>query len=231
MAGRDGASAVIWDLGAGVPLVRLVAPAPPDRKQAAGSGGGGAGGRGMVMAGCFCRPPLAAFSAAPLHAVTSHEDGTLVLWRLPDEGCPPTLTAPLASLPAHGDAGMALALLPDGSAGVAGGADDLLAAFAVSPDGAGLVRRGTVRLPGQGVGAVAVRGGGASPLAASTGWDGHTCLVRLGHCGPSASPPSPLAELAYHAAPGASAAFSPDGAWLATGGRDGAIALWGVGEL
>lgn len=229
VAGRDGASAVLWDLDAASPLLRLLAPAPPGTTH----DGGGAGGRGLLMGARFCVPPQAAGgSLSPGHAlraVTAHEDGTLCLWSFPDHPPPPsaphaiTLTTPLTTLTAHGDAAMSVALAPDGAAGVCGAADDLLSAFSVSPDGTALARLGCVRLPTQGVGAVAlsVRG-----LAAAAGWDGATRLVQV-----EGTSLLPLLDLPYHAAPGAAAAFSADGAWLATGGRDGAIALWDVGGV
>ena len=105
--------------------------------------------------------------------------------------------------------------------GVTGAADDALALFAVTPTT--LARTAAVRLPTAGVGAVAMLpggSGGAGPLVAAGGWDG---VVRLIAPGP---PPVPMGAGAYHAAPVAAAAFQAGGEWLATGGRDGAVALW-----
>jgi hypothetical protein len=263
LAGRDGAAAEVWDLtsDAAAPLLRLVPPGPPGRTEASG----GPAGRGLVMAARWVvggddGGGAGSRGGSPPRALTAQEDGTLSLWALPPTGgagpVPATLSSPLATLTAHGDAPMALALArcSDGGGGggpcrgwlgVSGAADDLLCVFSVGAAVAGsgatapLARCGAVRLPAPGVGAVSIRPA-HTPIAAALGWDGRTRLALLpaeeegegsGGAGFAGRPPVvPLAELAYHAAPGSAAAFEPgaSGRLLATGGRDGAIALWDV---
>ena len=111
------------------------------------------------------------------------------------------------------------------------------------------------KLPARGVGALAVlqqrsEDGGGGTLVVAGGWDGAIRLLSLRDEGEKESheeesreendetvPPSsplslePLGELEHHVAPIAALTFDASGELLASGGRDGSIALWGLGAL
>lgn len=105
--------------------------------------------------------------------------------------------------------------------GVSGSADSTLAFLTVDAAAGRVAAAGTQALPTAGVGDAAVR---ADCRVAATGhWDGR---VRLWH----ARKRAPLGVLRYHSKAVAALAFGGDaGAGrLASGGRDGAVAVWSV---
>jgi len=144
---------------------------------------------------------------------TGHEDGTVAIW---DVGAP---TAPLASGKLHSQPLMALDVDPGGRGGVSGAAEDTLVLFSVDYGAGRIVQRRAIEVRKEGIGDVAVRPDGK--IVASAGWDGRVRLYK-GRSG------SALAVLKYHTSAGTAVAFSPRTFRLATGARDGAIALWDV---
>jgi len=104
--------------------------------------------------------------------------------------------------------------------GISGSADSTLAFFTVDLSAATLTCTAEQKLPTAGVAEVAVRSDGR--VAASAHWDGR---VRLWH----ARKRVPLGVLRYHSKAAAAVAFAPAGQMqLASGGRDGAVAIWDV---
>lgn len=107
--------------------------------------------------------------------------------------------------------------------GISGSADSHLCFFTVDVSAGRLDLTHSLPLPSAGVGDVAIRADGR--LAATGHWDGR---VRLWHARRGA----PLGVLRYHAKAVASVAFGGGGAKgpeaLASGGRDGAVAVWEV---
>ena len=107
------------------------------------------------------------------------------------------------------------------------------------------------KLPARGVGALAVlqRSEGGGTLVVAGGWDGAARLLALregesreergrGESDETLPPSSPralslepLGELEHHVAPIAALTFDASGELLASGGRDGSVALWGLGAL
>ena len=134
------------------------------------------------------------------------------------------------------------------------GADSVLASYLVevAPDSSSLslsLRPGpAAKLPARGVGALAVLskgdGEGEGTLVVAGGWDGTIRLLALQASeGESESeddetlpssprlPLEPLGELEHHVAPIAALAFDDSGGMLASGGRDGSVALWDFSGL
>ena len=108
------------------------------------------------------------------------------------------------------------------------------------------------KLPSRGVGALAVlqKSEDEGTLVVAGGWDGTIRLLALreaeeseeeenkGGNGKTLPPPSPspsplflepLGELEHHVAPIAALTLDASGELLASGGRDGSVALWGLG--
>ncbi|GBF95997.1 guanine nucleotide-binding subunit beta [Raphidocelis subcapitata] len=216
----DAATIGVWELAAtpanAQPQLRLEQARPKGTPQ-----------RGMAMA-------LALFSGAAgggaPHVLAGYENGAVALWdgRAPGQ--------PLAEAQLHSEPAMALALGPAGAVGpaagggagagaaplcaVSGSADSALAFFSVDAAAGALRVTASRQLPSPGVGDVAVRGDGR--VVASAHWDGR---VRLWHARRAA----PLGVLRYHSKSAAAVAFCGAGDMaLASGGRDGAVALWRV---
>lgn len=154
--------------------------------------------------------------------VAGYEDGGLRAWD------PRSPAAPLLSQPLHKEPLMALALDGKGRRGASGASDAKVQQFALNFP-AGTCALGAVHsaasaeaagLAGRGVADLTFRAEGR--LLAAAGWDGR---VRLYDAVASA----PLASLRYHAASVAAVAFSNDArGTLASGARDGTVALWEV---
>jgi WD40 repeat protein len=107
--------------------------------------------------------------------------------------------------------------------GISGSADASLVFFSATAATGSLAVTSTQQLPSAGVGDVAVRADGR--VAATAHWDGR---VRLWH----ARRRAPLGVLRYHSKAAAAVAFAGRGAMrLASGGRDGAVAVWDVFPL
>jgi len=207
VAAADAAALTVWCLDTGARLATLAQPTGDDTKS-----------RGMACAAAF---------VAGGRLAAGYEDGSVCLWSL----SPPSL---LASVRMHRDAVMALASVADAVA--AAGADATLS-FAAVGGGGTLTPGPALALPTPGVAALAVRADGR--LLAAACWDGCVRLVepggrRQGGGGgegegkDAPAPPRPLAELAYHDRAAAAVAFDPGSGLLASGGRDGAVALWRV---
>lgn len=82
-----------------------------------------------------------------------------------------------------------------------------------------LARRRTCKLPEPGIADVCVRGDGR--IVAAGAWDGSVRVYHAARC-------KPLAVLKRHSAAVAAVAFDNTTQQLASGGRDGLIALWDV---
>jgi len=136
---------------------------------------------------------------------------------------------PLLTLRLHRDPVLCLALCGEGRRGASGAACAQLAQFSLDL-GRGQASGGAVHgahsaaAPSaqRGVADLAFRAGagrGAGRLLAAATWDGR---VRLFDCAAS----KPLASMRYHWAAAASVAWDDASGELASGGRDGAVALW-----
>ncbi|KAI8471324.1 MAG: WD40-repeat-containing domain protein [Monoraphidium minutum] len=219
----------------GRPVVRLEQARPKGAPQ-----------HGMCMA-------LHAFEAnggagAP-QVVAGYEDGSVALWDVRAVG------RPLAEARLHKEAVMCLALGPPASrgpipaevaggtgeegeaaavsgsdsggaavercwVGISGSADSALSFFSIDSAAGQLAQAGSQPLLSAGVGDAAVRTDGR--VAATAHWDGR---VRLWH----ARKRAPLGVLRYHSkAVAALALGSAASGRLASGARDGAVAVWSV---
>lgn len=102
---------------------------------------------------------------------------------------------------------------------IAGGANSEVTWLALDATAGALHRKRACALAQEGVGDVCVRGDGR--IAAVGTWEG---TVRLYH----ARRAKQLAVLKHHKRSVAAVAFKPGAGMLASGGRDGVIALWSV---
>lgn len=200
---RDATGLALWCLDTGTRLAAVTQP--PDAKS-----------RGMVCAAAWVTGDA---DSSPPRLVAGFEDGSLTLWSLAPG--PPAL---LSAVRMHGDAVMAVALVPGrggAPATIAAAGADATLSFTRLATATTLVPGPALKLPTAGVAALAVRPDGA--LLAAGCWDGCIRLV-----GVDSATPTPLAQLAHHEAPVAALAFDGGSGVLASGGRDGSIALWGV---
>ncbi len=176
-----------------------------------------------------------------------YESGHVVLWSVTDavEASAATAAAigrstsapqysppkPLASAKLHSEPIMALEIDVDGYSGVSGSAEDALIPFSISftaqPTATGTTTSAmltiapttTINIKKQGVGDVALRPDGK--LFASAGWDGKIRVYKR-------SNGKALAVFKYHSAAASAVAFSPRKFLIASGARDGTVALWDV---
>jgi len=154
--------------------------------------------------------------------VAGYEDGGLRVW---DPRAP---AAPLLTQALHAEPVMALALDGRARRGASGASDARVRHFLLNLP-AGTCSLGAVHsaasaeaagLAGRGVADLTFRAEGR--LLAAAGWDGRVRLY-------DAVAAAPLASLRYHAAAVAAVAFSGDArGTLASGARDGTVALWEV---
>ena len=150
----------------------------------------------------------------PPRLIVGFEDGSLTLWSLHS---PPFHL--LASIRMHGDAVMAAACV--GAATIAAAGADATLSFATLPSTTILAPGPALKLPVPGVATLATRADGT--LLAAACWDGGVRLV-----GVEGGTPAPLAQLTHHDRAVAAVAFDEASGLLASGGRDGSIALWRV---
>lgn len=127
----------------------------------------------------------------------------------------------------HAEPIMALDVDLGGKTGVSGSAEDKLTSFSIDYAAGRIAESHSFALPAkrqgpgktQGVGDVAVRPDGK--ILASAGWDGRIRLYRR-------SNGKALATLKYHSESAAAVAFGPRTYIMASGGRDGTVALWEI---
>lgn len=139
--------------------------------------------------------------------------------------------APLLTQRLHADPVLCLALDSGGTCGASGAACAQVVQFHLSlaegrlaPGRTHAAHAAAAPCAARGVGDLAFRvaGRGAGRLLAAATWDGR---VRLYDCACAA----PLASMRHHAAAATSVAWADDSAGeLASGGRDGVVALWRV---
>ena len=201
-AGADATSLALWCLDTGACLG--VAEQPPAAKS-----------RGMACAAVFVEGGGGSPNSPP-RLVVGFEDGSLTLWSL--DSPPFTL---LASVRMHGDAVMAVACV--GASTIAAAGADATLSFARLPSPTTLAPGPALKLPAAGVAALATRHDNS--LLAVACWDGAVRLV-----GVEGGTPIPLAQLTHHDRAVAAVAFDGGSGLLASGGRDGLIALWRVDE-
>lgn len=126
--------------------------------------------------------------------------------------------SPLAEGKLHNEPIMALAIDNEtGQWGVSGSAEDKVVCFDIEYDQRKIICRNVIDVRRQGVGDIAVRPDGK--IIAVAGWDGRARIYRRKTC-------NTLAVLKYHVAAASSICFSPETYLIATGSRDGTVALW-----
>lgn len=160
---------------------------------------------------------LALFLGPPeLHRpflAAGYEDGSVVVW---DVAHP---ARPIAQRKLQSEPVMALEMHGGGALGCCGSPEDQVVCLYVNLVGASIEVKRTLQLKQPGVGGLAIRQDGK--ILASAGWDGR---VRVFKC----SNGRPLAVLKYHQAAASALAFSRRTHMLASGGRDGMVALWSL---
>jgi WD40 repeat protein len=169
-----------------------------------------------------------------------YESGHFVLWSVTDAVRKATAAAaavgttssmpysppePLACAKLHSEPIMALDIDVEGYSGVSGSAEDALITFSITYTGsasaaaATIAPTATINIKKQGVGDVALRPDGK--LLASAGWDGKIRVYKK-------SNGKALAVFKYHSASASALEFSPRSFLIASGARDGTVALWDV---
>ncbi len=143
-----------------------------------------------------------------------YEAGTVLVWDLGGGFAAPRV---LAQGKLHAEPVMALDVDADGGGGVSSSAEDRVVSFTIDYESGVISEARALTARGEGVGDVALRPDGA--LVAAAGWDGRVRLFRR-------ASGRALAVLKYHRAAATAAAFGPRSYRLATGARDGTVALW-----
>lgn len=150
------------------------------------------------------------------------ESGHVVVWDVDAAAAAapaPRVPRPLALGKLHSEPIMALDIDEGGLSGVSGSAEDKLVAFRIDFGRGTVAPTAAVELRKQGVADVALRQDGK--LLASAGWDGKVRVYKRASC-------KALAALRYHSAAASAVAFCPETFVLASGARDGTVALWDV---
>lgn len=141
-----------------------------------------------------------------------YEDGSIVLWDL-------RRFSTLACGKLHTEPVMALTMDLDGFSGVSGSAENSIIIFTINYDAKEINQTINVELgkKAQGVADVTLSGG----LIAVAGWDGKIRVFKKKNG-------RPLAVLRYHQKDASAVAFGSKTRLLASGARDGTIAVWDV---
>ena len=126
---------------------------------------------------------------------------------------------PVAQGKLHSEPIMALEVDADGVSGVSGSAEDKLVAFAIDFEAGRVVPENTINVRKQGVADIALRQDGK--LLATAGWDGKVRVYKR-------ASGKALAVLKYHSEAATAVVFSPETYLMASGARDGTIALWDI---
>ena len=179
---------------------------------------------GVAMCAAFVRSE---------HVFVGYEDGTVILWWLNLE----TGVAELAwRRRTHGETTLCVDVDAEGVGAVTGGADGVLVRYVINIDARepskatvdvvrthgpySSVTSASSRQPG--ASACAIRGDGK--IVACGCWDGKIRVFEY----KVKSRGRLLAVLKYHDATVTDVLFAPDGSFLASAARDGAVALWNV---
>ena len=149
-----------------------------------------------------------------------YEGGHVVIWSIPvEKERNRNFLKPLALGKLHSEPIMALEIDGLGTTGVSGSAEDKLIAFTIDYSSGVVAALSSIDVRKEGVADVAVRGDGK--LLASAGWDGKVRVYKR-------ATGKALAVLKYHSQAASAVAFSPQTHVLASGARDGTVALWDV---
>lgn len=159
--------------------------------------------------------------ASPLHqafAAVGYESGHVIVYDLTMDRN--NIAAEIVAIKKlHLEPVMALDMDRSGSGGISGSAEDKLVSFLIDFDAKTIKEVATIDLKKQGVADVSLRQDGK--LVASAGWDGKLRVYKR----PGGKA---LAVLKHHSEALAAVAFGPSTGVIASGARDGTIALWDV---
>jgi len=143
-----------------------------------------------------------------------YEAGHVIIW---DPAAP--AAGPLAHGKLHEEPVMSLDISDGGVRGVSGSAEDRIVSFAIDYSAKTVTPVREIGLRERGIGDLSVRQDGK--LMASAGWDGRVRLYKW-------SSGKALALLKYHTSAVTVVEFAPKSFMLASGARDGTVALWDV---
>lgn len=171
---------------------------------------------GMCMAAKLFLGPQKQVSLA-----VGYEAGHVIVWDVAQAATPSLVRTcqPLASGKLHSEPVMALDIDIGGSSGVSGSAEDKLVVFTIDYSARAVVPAMSINVRKQGVADIALRQDGK--LLASAGWDGNVRVYKRANG-------KALAVLKYHTQAASAVVFSPETYLLASGARDGTIALWDI---
>eukprot|EP00877_Chromochloris_zofingiensis_P003935 jgi/Chrzof1/13542/Cz08g01130.t1 len=198
VAGSDPADVVIWELCSNT-AQPVITLRQPRGEQAK---------HGMCMA-----LQLFVHRSGGVWCACGYEDGTVALW---DTQQPQQY---VCHSRLHQEPIMSVAVNASGSQGISGAADGSLSFFDIDMASGVLRQTSSIQASKEGISDICIRTDGR--IAATAGWDGK---VRIWHCRKQQL----LAILRYHTKQVACVRFNQDDVLLASGARDGNVAVWSV---